>query len=274
MKWMTDLEAPSERALTSEYDAIGAQLDATAGVASWRDAFGRWDDARRRWKTWANVTRLRYTQDTQSERFRDAQAALDRRAPGVTSLDVAMKRRFLQSRERPALEAELGTHAFALWGADIATFDDAIAADLVRESELSRAYTELLASATVPFDGEDRSLGGLGVYLQDPRRENRHAAHLAYWSAFSERSERLDALFDELVRTRDGMARKLGFQNFTELGYRRMRRVDYGPADVARYRDEVARVVVPFAHDLIRTHGDERRHRPRLFVGRVVARQR
>jgi M3 family oligoendopeptidase len=31
-----------------------------------------------------------------------------------------------------------------------------------------------------------------------------------------------------------------------------MRRVDYGPADVSRFRDEVARVVVPFTHALVR----------------------
>ncbi len=37
------------------------------------------------------------------------------------------------------------------------------------------------------------------------------------------------------------MARKLGFATFTPLGYRRMRRVDYGPDDVARYREQVAR---------------------------------
>jgi M3 family oligoendopeptidase len=51
------------------------------------------------------------------------------------------------------------------------------------------------------------------------------------------------------------MARTLGFANYTELGYKRMRRVGYGATEVASYRDEVARVVVPFAHDLIKRHG-------------------
>ena len=41
------------------------------------------------------------------------------------------------------------------------------------------------------------------------------------------------------------MARKLGYENYTPLGYRRMRRVDYDAADVARYRDQVAEHVVP-----------------------------
>jgi M3 family oligoendopeptidase len=252
---VSDIVAPSDAELTATYDDIAGRLARETGPGAWRDAFGRWDGSRRTWRSWANLTRLRYTQDTRREEYRDAQSALDRRAPTVTALDTAMKQRFLASPARPALEEELGSQAFALWDADVTTFDAAIAGDLVRESELTREYTELLATATVAFGGEERSLGGLGVFLQDPDRRTRHAAETARWSAFSDRAERLDSLFDELVRLRDGMARKLGMGSYTELGYRRMRRVDYGPHDVAAYRDEVARVVVPFAADLVRRSG-------------------
>jgi len=255
MNWTSDIVSPSDGDLTESYARIGARLDGESDARAWRDAFGAWDGVRRTWHSWANLTRLRYTQDTRREEFRDAQRALDRRTPGYTALDTAMKQRFLASDARPVLEDELGAQAFALWGADVATFDAVIADDLVRESELTRAYTELLATAEVDFAGEKFSLGALGVYLQDPDRETRHAAERARWAAFAERRERLDATFDELVKLRDGMARKLGLASYTELGYRRMHRVDYGPADVARYRDEVARVVVPFAHELVRGFG-------------------
>ncbi len=255
MQWMTEISAPTDADVVAGYERISSGLAGEPNVAGWCAAFDDWDGVRRTWKTWANLTRLRYTQDTRSDDFRSAQTELDRRSPGVTSLETAMKQRFLGSPVRPALEEELGSQAFALWDADVATFDDAIAADLVTESTLAREYTELLARATVAFDGERRSLGGLGTYLQDPDRTVRYAAERARWSAFEERSEELDALFDQLVRVRDGMARKLGLRDYTELGYRRMQRVDYGPADVARYRDEVARVVVPFAHELVKQHG-------------------
>lgn len=252
---ISDISAPSDAEFTAGYDKIAAGLDRSPNVAGWRAAFTQWDDLRRTWKSWSNLTRLRYTQDTRRDDYRDAQTALDRRAPAITALDTVMKQRFLASDVRPGLEADLGAQAFALWDADVTTFDDAIKADLIAESELAREYTELLATANVHFAGEERSLGGLGIYLQDPDRETRHAAERARWSAFAERSERLDDLFDRLVKTRDAMARKLGFSNYTELGYKRMRRVDYGPADVARYRDEVVRVVVPFAHELVRRGG-------------------
>jgi M3 family oligoendopeptidase len=256
MDW-TGISAPSDAELARQYARISGRLDNARDAREWSAEFTAWDGLRRTWKSWANLVRLRYSQDTRSDECRDAQSELDRRAPAVTALDKAMKARFLASGERRRLEDDLGTQAFALWDADVAAFDDSIAADLVRESELGREYTELLARVEVPFDGELRSLGGLGRYLQDPDRATRHAAERARWSAFEQNAERLDAIFDNLVRLRDGMARKLGYSNFTELGYRRMRRVDYGPGDVARYRDEVVRVVVPFAHELVRRGASE-----------------
>src|SRR5262249_39398085 len=63
--------------------------------------------------------------------------------------------------------------------------------------------------------------------------------------------ERLDGLFDDLVRLRHGMARKLGLSDFTALGYLRMRRTDYGPEAVAAYRREIARAVVPLVAALL-----------------------
>ena len=252
MQWTSEIATPSERIVAERYLAIEAHLRDASTPHAWRAAFDDWDAVRRDWKSWANLMRLRYSQDTRSDTARDAQRELDRRTPDVTALETTMKRRFIASDVRPALEKELGTHAFALWNADVATFDSKIASDLVREAELARTYTELLATAEVEFAGERRSLGGLGAYLQAPDRSVRHAAERARWKAFEERAERLDTLFDELVHLRDGMARALGYADYTALGYRRMRRVDYGPDDVAAYRAEVERVVVPFAHELVR----------------------
>ncbi|GAC1476488.1 MAG: M3 family oligoendopeptidase [Vulcanimicrobiaceae bacterium] len=257
MQWMADLSAPSDAEFTARYDRIAANVASGLNVAGWRAAFDEWDELRRTWKSWSNLTRLRYSQDTRRDDHRSAQATLDKRSPHVTSLDTSMKQRFIGSNARLGLEHELGAHAFALWEADVTTFDDRVAADLVRESELTRDYTELLATASVPFAGEERTLGALGPYLQSNDRDIRHGAERARWSAFADRAERLDEIFAELVTVRDRMARTLGFASFIELGYKRMRRVGYDAADVARYRDEVARVVVPLAARLVKKLGAE-----------------
>jgi M3 family oligoendopeptidase len=267
---MSGIAAPSDEELTRRHAEIAALIAGSDHPQAWRDAFGQWDATRRSWSSWANLTQLRYAQDTRRDDYREAQRALDRRTPQVTALDKAVKRRLLSSAGRRALGPELGSQAFALWDADVTAFDESIAADLVREAELTHEYTELLARASVPFDGAERSLGELGVYFQATDPAVRHAAERARWTAFSERAERLDGLFDELVRLRDRMARALGFENFIALGYRRMRRVDFGPLDVAAYRDEIARVVVPYAHELVRRFGREGGRDPVYFWDEVA----
>src|SRR6185312_16871376 len=46
------------------------------------------------------------------------------------------------------------------------------------------------------------------------------------------------------------IARKLGFKNFTELGYLRMARGDYNATMVKQYRDQVHKYVVPLATEI------------------------
>ena len=78
----------------------------------------------------------------------------------------------------------------------------------------------------------------------------RHRAEAARWAFFEEHAEEFDEIYDALVKLRHGMAKKLGFANYIELGYRRMRRVDYDAADVARYREQVAEHVVPLVGEV------------------------
>jgi M3 family oligoendopeptidase len=254
-KGLSEVAVPSDAELARRYEEISAAVLPTERVEPLRDAFTRWDNLRRTCESWASLTRLRYAQDTRSDGAREELRNLDARTPRISALDKAMKQRFLGEGIRATLEGEIGAQAFALWRSDVSAFDDAISADLVHEADLCRSYTGLLASATVSFAGEERTLSGLAPYLQDGEREVRHAAERARWSIFSANELQLDELFDELVRVRDRMARTLGFASFTELGYRRMQRIDFDEKDVARYRDEVSAVVVPFAHELVRRYG-------------------
>ncbi|HEY5348885.1 MAG TPA: M3 family oligoendopeptidase, partial [Candidatus Lustribacter sp.] len=170
--------------------------------------------------------------------------------------DNGMKRRFVESGDRGQLAAAFGEHAFRLWETDLATFDPAVEPDLVVEAKLEAEYTQLIAGIEVDFGGETLNLSALGRYASDPDRDRRHGAAAARWSALGERAAELDRIFDELVHVRDGIARKLGFASFAELGYARMQRIDYDRAAVERYRDTVAKEVVPLASAIAQRAAD------------------
>ncbi|UFP94390.1 M3 family oligoendopeptidase [Gloeobacter morelensis] len=240
-------EVPTYEQVASEYDEIRRGLSQT----DWQSAFSRWDALRRRLASWSALAYLRFSQDTANSEFKQARDYCDELSPRLTDLEVQLKRQLLGDPRRTDFEAHIGPQAFALWQADVTTFDPAIEADLVAEARLAAEYTELLATAKLEFAGEMLNLEGIDKYTQHADREVRHQAQRVKWQFFEQNAAALDRIFDDLVRLRHTMARKLGFDNYIALGYRRMQRIDYDAQDVARYRDQVAASVVPLAEQLI-----------------------
>jgi M3 family oligoendopeptidase len=238
---------PTRDSLMEHYAAIRAELD----DGDRGGALAAWDRLRREYDTWSALVHLRFAQNTEDAAAKAARDYADSLAPEATELEVSIKRRLLADPDRPAVEALAGAHALHLWETDIATFDPAIKADLEEESRLTAQYTALLASARIEVDGQTLNLAGLGPFAESPDRATRHRAEAARGGFFASHGAELDSLYDDLVRLRHGMARKLGYSDYTPLGYRRLRRVDYGPDEVARYRDQVRDHVVPLVARLL-----------------------
>ena len=238
---------PTAESLAAEHAALDALLDAGALA----EALAAWDRGRRDYESWSSLVHLRFSQDTASAEAKAAREYADTLAPEATAHEVALKRRLLAWPDRAALEAAVGPHVLRLWETDITTFDPVIAADLEEEARLTARYTELMASARIEIRGTTTNLSGLAPFAEDPDRATRHEAEARRWGFFAAHGEELDGIYDALVRLRHGMARKLGYENYLPLGYRRLRRTDYDAADVARYRDAVAEHVVPLVGRLL-----------------------
>jgi M3 family oligoendopeptidase len=238
---------PTREGLAESYRTIGATLDRGDKKA----ALAAWDKERRRYDTWSALVHLRFAQDTTDETAKADRDYADALSPEAADLETALKRRLLADPDRKSIATLAGDHALRLWDTDVTTFDPVIKPDLEEEAKVSARYTELLASARLEIAGQTVNLAGLGPYAEHQDRSVRHEAEQVRWAFFSENAATLDDLYDQLVNLRHGMARKLGFDTYTPLGYRRLRRVDYGPADVARYREQVARHVVPLVARLL-----------------------
>ncbi|MDJ0636420.1 MAG: M3 family oligoendopeptidase [Xenococcaceae cyanobacterium MO_188.B29] len=245
------VEIPTLEQVKAEYQTINTALDTAKTRVEKEQALQKWDNLRRRLESWSSLTSLHFSQDTRNEDYKQKKDYSDELQPKLTALAVEMKRKLLSSDDRAELEKILGKHVFSLWSADITTFEPAIEADLVQESKLINQYVELLASAEIEFAGKTVNLSGIRKYTQDSDRSTRHQAEKARWNFFKENKKCLDEIYDDLVKLRHQMAQKLGYDNYIGLGYKRMQRVDYTETDVARYRDEIVKEVVPLAEKII-----------------------
>jgi M3 family oligoendopeptidase len=241
---------PTRESLAARYGAIDAALD-TGTDDGRRAALAAWDRLRREIDSWSAMVRLRFQQNTADPEVRADLDYAETLAPVAVAFETALKRRLLADPGRAGLERLAGGHAVRLWEMDVTTFDPVIADDLEREAKTALRYTELLATAEITIDGTVVNLAGIEPFAQSLDRETRHRAERLRCEFFAAHGDVLDGIYDELVKLRHGMALKLGYDNYLELGYRRMRRVDYGPAEVASYRDQVVEHVVPLVSRLL-----------------------
>ncbi len=86
--------------------------------------------------------------------------------------------------------------------------------------------------------------------MESENREVRKNAYDAKWSFFEKHENEIDTIYDELVKVRTLIAKKLGYENFVSLGYDRLRRTGYTQKEVAGFRDEVKEFIVPMTHTL------------------------
>jgi M3 family oligoendopeptidase len=238
---------PDKAGLTADY----AALDRTLDSGDLAGALRTWDTMRRTFETWSALVHLKFSQDTTDAAAKAAREYADGLAPEAADLETSFKRRLLALPDRAGLARTAGAHAVRMWETDVTAFDPAIKPDLEEESRLTARYTEILASAALSIGGRTVNLAGIAPFAEDPDRSVRHEAETLRWSFFAQNGVELDRIYADLVRLRHDMALKLGFATYTPLGYRRMRRVDYGPDDVARYREQVVTHVVPLVARLL-----------------------
>lgn len=196
------------------------------------------------------LVQIRHSVDTTDSFYEKEQEYFDENSPSYEGLISEFYHALVNSTFRRELEAKWGKQLFRIAELTLKTFKPEIIEDLQLENKLESKYMKLIASAKIPFEGEERNLSGLGPFLQSTDREMRKKANKAKYSFFIQNEEKLDEIFDQLVKVRTGIAQKLGYTNYVELGYARMLRSDYNPEMVTQFRKQVEEEIVPVATKL------------------------
>ncbi len=209
-----------------------------------------WDAVLCEFKEWGNLTEIRFHQDTTNEEYKAAKERMDEVSPKFTDLETKLKQAFLDSPLRSEIEASTGSQLFDKWQCNTRSFSPAIEEDLIKEASLQSQFTSLTAGGKISFQDGEYSISEMNQFFDHADREIRKGSYLAHSNWYAENAPELDRIYDEQVKVRHSMAKKLGYEKFTELGYQRMSRIGYGPEEVATFRNEVRDKVVPLAMEI------------------------
>lgn len=189
---------------------------------------------------------IRMTCDTQNEETTDAfQYFISEIEPNIAPLDHELNLKLMHSPYVNALDKE--KYKIYLRGVERA-LEIFREENIPLQTEIStkqQQYAAITGAMTVTLDGEEITLQRAADRLKRTDRTIREEA----WRAIQERRyqdrEKLDGLFDDLLKLRHQVATNSDFENFRDYMFAAMGRFDYTPQDCFDFHASIEETIVP-----------------------------
>ena len=125
----------------------------------------------------------------------------------------------------------------------------------VEEAKLETEHSTITGAMMVEYDGEEKTLPQMAIYLEDTDRSVRESAWRAVTARMEQDAERLSEIYDELIRIRHQIATNAGFDDYRFYIFEAKHRYDYSLDDCLQFHDSIESVCVPLMHQI---HGERR----------------
>jgi oligoendopeptidase F len=168
--------------------------------------------------------------------------------PRVRVADQALKERLLAFWEREA----------AVFGDDLAVMLRQMrnGADLFREenvplltklAKLENEYDKVTGGLKAGWEGEEKNLSQLDVFLLEGDREVRQRAWDTMMSLWLSRRQELNQIYSDMLALRKRVAANAGQPDYRAFVFRDYNRFDYSPEDCLTFHEAIEAEVVPAA---------------------------
>ncbi len=243
---------PDAAAVKTELASLTAAFRAAKSFDEADGVFVKEDRLDRHIDTLYNLSYIRHSIDTRDEFYSGEAAFWDETLPTLQEALQPWVLALLESPYRKELEEKYGKVPFVNAEIRLRSFTPALVPLMQEENALTTEYEKLLASAKIPFEGKTYTLSQISPCKSDPDDDRRLAAWKAEGQWYMDNADKLDGIYDRLVKLRTEEGKLLGHENFVPLGYDRMERNCYDKTDVARFREAVVKYLVPIADSVYR----------------------
>lgn len=196
------------------------------------------------------IANIRYTSDTSNSYYREENRFWNEHLPLYESIFFEFELSILNSPFKDKIKQQFGKQYFTILELNQQSFSNEILSDIQEENNLISSYVNLLASAKITYNKNIYNLSEISYFNFSNDRKIRKDSNEAKYNFFRESEYEIDTIFDNLVKIRDKMAKKLGYENYVQLGYIKMKRNGYSIYDIRKFRENIAKYVVPLAGEL------------------------
>ncbi len=198
-------------------------------------------------ETMQELAYIRFSQNTKDDFYVKEQDYWDEMLPEIGFFATEFNKGYVTSKFSKELRQHFPKVFFKNIELEMMSNDEKLIPLQVEENKLISSYTKLMSGITVEFNGEVLPPSGMLKYNTNPSRDLRCGAYTALGNAYLAHKDELDDIYNKLVevRTREGLV--MGFDNYSTLGYCNMKRNCYNKEDIAKFRENVKKYIVPLA---------------------------
>ena len=243
-------QRPDLASWKTEMNHLTEAFKAANSVEEQMALMARINDLRNELETMYSLCYIRYSNNTKDAFYEAERSFFNQAYPETNAYINAYYQALLNSAFRPELERHWGKQLFNLASLGLKSYEPQILAEVQKDLELGTAYGKIKAQAEIKVKDKTYNLSTLSALEQDADPELRRLAVKARWDFYQSKAEAIEGIYDEMVKNRDQMAKKLGYKNFVGLGYARMNRTDYNAEMLKAFRQEILESVVPLTQRL------------------------
>ena len=189
---------------------------------------------------------IRMTCDTSSEKLlADFQYFATEIEPKIAPISNELNKKFVES---PFAE-ELDEDKYFVFTRGIKK-----ALELFREENIplqtqiqieQQKYQGITGAMSVMLNGQEYTLEQASVFLKDTNRDVRQQAWQAITARRLQDKDKLDELFNGLLKLRHQVALNAGFENFRDYMFQALGRFDYTPHECYKFHEAIEEEIVP-----------------------------
>lgn len=203
-------------------------------------------------RSMCQISEIRFTQNVRDPFYEKENAFLGKASPKVEEAAHDFYSALLACPYAVRLDREYGPMLLKKLRYRKAGGGEAITELLQEENWLTARFQAISGASRIAFQGRILPAEQLYPYKGARDRETRKEAYRAEGAYFLQYRERLEEIFDKLVKNRNAQARALGFRDYSELSLIRMNRMGYGLKEIAYYREQVKKYWVPAVKEIKR----------------------
>lgn len=120
-----------------------------------------------------------------------------------------------------------------------------------QEQLLEKQYNEIAGAMTVVIDGKEMPLPVASTKLESQERKIRETAWKTIGNRRLKDKDKLDTLFNEMLKVRTEIAKNAGYENYTDYKFDELGRFDYSKKDCFKFHSAIEKIVVPIVDELM-----------------------